>query len=36
MTRKTRTTREFAPIRKLRRAFTLPNITPRKGETWIA
>ena len=25
----------FMPIAKLRRMIALPNITPRKGETWI-
>jgi hypothetical protein len=28
-------TRGIAPMRALRRAVTLPTVTPRKGEHWI-
>ena len=35
MNRLSRKPRGFQPIKAIRRAVTLPTITPRKGEAWI-
>lgn len=36
MSRSRMRARVFTPIRALRRATSMPTITPRRGEAWIA